>query len=186
MGTQRAKHLILAILRSARGEVPKVKLAKLILLADIRHFRRTGRSISGMVYVKKELGPVISHFDRILEEGEGVLWERSRVPVFVKEKGKEVYQVNYRGKTGAVARLTRSQQATVAETVKEFGGLTGTQLSEKTHGLPAWRYSEIGEPIYIEELAISKEAEYFAFIDFVEGLEEEEEGGETGTTSLEG
>ncbi len=46
----------------------KVKMCKLLFYADFAHFKRTGRSISGVSYIAIGMGPVPSNFDGLFNE----------------------------------------------------------------------------------------------------------------------
>lgn len=166
--------LILGILNEL-GCVPKVKLAKLVLLAEIEHFNRTGESITGLHFVRLRKGPVVAFFDQVLDENEGVLWGKETEEIPIYYEGRTGYQYTYRPLT------TRDLPDTVMETVrtvtKSYGAMTGTQLSALSHSLPAWKYSEPDEPISVPELAVRSEEEYFALVDLIEDLEDDDDRG---------
>ncbi|MCS6876400.1 MAG: hypothetical protein NZM36_06030 [Aquificaceae bacterium] len=61
------------------------------------------------------------------------------------------------------------------EVLCKYGDKSGSYLSELSHKLPAWKYSEEYEPIYVAELAIEEEDKYWLFVDTIEDIEEEDE-----------
>lgn len=152
----------------------KVKLAKLVLFADIEHYRKTGQSITGLHYIRLKKGPLVFFFDDILEEGEKKkLWGKivENIPIWEEMKVKP--QFTY--KAFKQTRLSQEEEQTVEGIMEEYGKQTGTNLSVLAHKLPAWKYSSPGEPIHIAELSINDEDRYFAFIDIIEELDEEED-----------
>lgn len=163
--------LILGFLNKAK-EVPKTKLAKLILFAEIEHFQRTGDSVTGLYFVRMKMGPVIAFFDEVLKDGEGELWDKKTTPIPIYEERKEKFQYCYAPKREA--ELSEEVQGTVNIVCKKYGWKTGTELSKLSHDLPAWKYSEPNEPIYVAELACESEEEYFALTDMIEGFEDDE------------
>lgn len=160
--------LILGILAEV-GPVRKSKLAKLILMAEIEHFNRTGESITGLYFVRLRKGPVIAFFDEVLEENEGNLWSKEieEIPIF--SQGRMGYQYVYSPISSQ--DLPGPVVDTIRGVAKKYGTMTGTQLSAYSYNLPAWKYSELDEPIYVPELAIQNEEEYFALVDLIEDLE---------------
>ena len=161
---------------------PKVKLAKLVLFADIEHYRKTGQSITGLHYIRLTKGPLVFFFDDILEEGEKEgLWERIIENIHIWEEMKIKPQSIYRIKPSSTLkaikqiRLSQEELQTVKHIMEKYGKQTGTKLSILAHKLPAWKYSSPGEPIHISELSINDEDRYFAFIDIIEELDEEED-----------
>jgi len=53
---EKLKDLIFYILTLTHEPVTKVKLAKLVLFADIEHYRKTGQSITGLPYIRLKKG----------------------------------------------------------------------------------------------------------------------------------
>lgn len=164
--------LILGFLNKAK-EVPKTKLAKLILFAEIEHFQRTGDSVTGLYFVRMKMGPVIAFFDEVLKDGEGELWDKKTTSIPVYEERKEKFQYHYAPKREA--ELSEEVRETVNIVCKKYGRKTGTELSRLSHDLPAWKYSEPNEPIYVAELACKSEEEYFALTDMIESFEDDDE-----------
>lgn len=166
---EKLKSLILGILNEC-GEIPKVKLAKLILFSEIEHFKKTGHSITDLYFVRLKRGPVIAFFDEILNEHTGTNWNKKIVEISIYEEGRNKRQFLY--STTEKPTLPDAAQETIKEVCEKFGKKTGTELSELSHKLPAWKYSEPNEPIFVSELTIETDKEYFEFMDLVDELEE--------------
>lgn len=163
------KSLILGILNEC-GQIPKVKLAKLILFSEIEHFKKTGQSFTNLYFVRIKRGPVIAFFDEVLEEHTGANWNRKIVEIPIHEEGRNKQQFLY--SAAEKAALPVDVQETIKEVCKKFSKKTGTELSRLTHELPAWKYSEPNEPIFVSELTVETDKEYFELMDLVEELEE--------------
>ncbi|MBF0466417.1 MAG: SocA family protein [Nitrospirae bacterium] len=172
MATEKLKDLIAAVLSKA-GKVSKVKLTKLILFTEIEHYKKTGKSITGLYFLRLPYGPVIAFFDEMLEEGLDILWskETSLVPIY--EYGGKRKQYSYYSFNEPSLSLELNE--TITSVVNTYGKMTGTELSNMSHKLPAWRYSEPNEPVYVSELAIDTDEKYFAMLDIVEELDDTED-----------
>lgn len=169
---ERLKQLINAILILG-GQMPKVKLAKLILLCDREHYKKTGKSITGLYYVRLEYGPVVAFYDEVLEEGIGNLWDKEEVYIQIWSQACMRPQYNFKAKQKM--EIDNKVQKTIAQVVKKYGKKTGTQLSEITHKLPACKYSELYDPVHIAELSVDTDKQYFALLDLIEEMDEQEE-----------
>lgn len=172
MDKTKLKTLIASLLKTV-GSIHKVKLAKLVLFAEIEHFRMTGESYTGLYFVRLRKGPVVAFFDDILEEETGNIWEKktSFVPIF--EEGMKKVQYSY--SLIKDIDIPEELQKTIKTVNSAYSKKSGTKLSTLSHNLPAWKYSEPNEPIYVAELAIKKDAEYFNLIDLIEDIDEEDD-----------
>ncbi len=170
MDKEKLKILIAGLLKELKT-VTKVKLAKLILISEIEHFRKTGKSFTGLYFVRLRKGPVIAFFDEVLEEGIDNIWKKeiSLIPIF--EEGREKSQHSF--SLIKELEIPEDLQKTISSVISTYGRKSGTELSLLSHNLPAWKYSEPNEPIYIAELSAEKDEEYFALIDLIEDLDEE-------------
>ena len=169
------KSLILGILEEC-GEIPKVKLAKMILFSEIEHFKKTGHSFTNLYFVRLKKGPVIAFFDEVLDGHVGTNWNKKITEIPIYEEARPKQQFLYSAVEKAV--LPVEVQETIKEVCEKFGKMTGTKLSELSHQLPAWKYSEPNEPIFVSELTIEIDKEYFELMDLVEELEEVSESDE--------
>lgn len=171
-GRQKLETLICGILNKT-GPTPKVKLAKLILFSEIEHFNRTGDSITGIYFVRLKKGPMIAFYNEVLKGGIGRLWKRETEFIPIYEEGKQKAQYSF--SPLAPCAITPEVQDTIDFVIKTYGSKTGTELSNMSHKLPAWTYSEPNEPIFIAELAAKDESEYFMLTDLVEDINDDSE-----------
>ncbi|MCS6876622.1 MAG: Panacea domain-containing protein [Aquificaceae bacterium] len=159
-GRKRLKELIWTILKMV-GSVSKVKLAKLVLFSEIEHFRKYGKSYTGLYFVKLKYGPVIAFFEYVLEEEEG--------------KSLKVEKEKYKYSLLEDFSPPLELSGVVEDVLNKYKDKSDSYLSELSHRLPAWKYSEEHEPIYIAELVIEEEDKYWLFVDVMEDVEEEDE-----------
>ena len=101
-----------------------LKLAKLILFADILHFNKMGVSITGMYYVRLKNGPVVAFFDEVLEQHKGILWD-------IVTKDIPIYSEGVMKKQYLYTALTKKEppkevKQTIEQVVKKYGSKTGT------------------------------------------------------------
>ena len=165
------RNLILRILNEAKEPISKVKLAKLVLFAEIEYFKKYGRSITDLYFVRLDYGPVIAFFQQTLSEGEEKEWERRKEPIYISELKRKRFIENYIAKEKPVS-LGEDIDKVIKRVVNKYGKLTGTRLSLLAHRLPAWKYSEPNAPIYLVELTKEKEEEYFGLLDALENIDD--------------
>ena len=115
-------------------------------------------------------GPVIAFFDEVLEEHTGTNWNKKIVEIPIYEEGRNKQQFLY--SAAEKVTLPVEVQGTIKEVCESFGKMTGTELSRISHELPAWKHSEPNEPIFVSELTVETDKEYFELMDLVEELEE--------------
>ena len=168
---EKLSNLIHLILKKA-GPTSKVKLAKLLLFAEILHFERTGQSITGLYFVRLKYGPVIAFFDEILENYKGKLWneEIKSLPIYEECLVKKQYIYS------AVTNEIRMNgiEPTIKKLISKYRKKSGTELSNLSHSLPAWKYSEPNEPIYLAELIIKDDKDFFALTDLLEDTSDDD------------
>jgi uncharacterized phage-associated protein len=170
---EKLKDLLLYIISKA-GKIPKVKLAKLVLFSEIEYFNKTGESITDLYFVRLKKGPVIAFFDEVLDASTDTLWKKDVEDIPIHEEGRIKKQYLYSPINEK--DISKELKPTIDKVVKVYGKKTGTELSRLSHSLPAWKYSEPNEPIYLAELAARNEEEYFALIDILEEAEEDDHG----------
>lgn len=142
---ERLKELLWAIL-SKTGTISAEKLAHLVLFSEIEHFKKHGKSYTGLYFVKLESGPLIAFFEEALEEAK-----------------KEDFS------------LPPELNCVVEEVLSKYGNKDLSCLSELSRSLPAWKHAELYEPLYVAELAIKDEKAYRFFVAKVEDKEREDE-----------
>ena len=127
---QAAAHLLDAI----GGEMPYLKLIKLMYLAERRSLADDGYSITGDRIVSMPKGPVLSRTLDLIkahDHAAGAEW-----PKYVTAP--EDYSVRSTGE-GCRDGLSDYDCDLLEEVAKEFGHLTEWELVEHTHDLPEWR-----------------------------------------------
>jgi uncharacterized phage-associated protein len=121
----------------------KVKLFKLLYLADFQAQTRLGHSITGDTYENFDMGPVpvtlwhnFGHITqncvRIRNVETGVIPEQQMVPL-----PRELFTVD----------LTRDELAILDDVVARFGSMSGNQLREYTHRTIPYRATRRGDTI---------------------------------------
>ncbi len=161
--------LIAAIL-SRMDRCPKVKLAKLVLFVEREYYKKHFISPTGSYYVRKDMGPVPANYDTILQDGMDVLWKCSYEPICGVSNGQ------YSGTAHMYSAINPlevdpSIQEVINHVVDKYSNYAGNQLSTISHNLPAWKNSERNEPLFIEELALDTEEQYYTFLDTLAELE---------------
>lgn len=168
-----AQELIHAIL-TEMGSCSKVKLAKIFLFIERSYYRTWEESLTGSYYVRLQRGPVPANFDDILKEGEGTLWTMKICDMDIPGATTTYTQHKYEPISAAI-NIPQPAQDIIHEICSKVNNHTSNQLSEISHQLPAWMYSDPGEPLFIEELVLDNKEEYFQLIDKVNEMESDSE-----------
>lgn len=119
----------------------KVKLFKLLYLADFECQAATGQSITGETYENFEMGPVPI-----------TLWKNFRdiigrcAAIRVIDTGVEPEQ-RIVSKPGYVPRLSMEERSFLDGVVERFGSMSGNQLRDYSHNTIPFRASARGETI---------------------------------------
>lgn len=164
------KELIVKLIELENGKmIGLTRLAKLVLFTDIEAFKSLGESITSDVYVREKQGPVPSHLYEILEqlEREGIVREQIEQ---INGLDTKCYVVV---KPLPESYLSENEISVIERTYRELGKLTGKELSAKAHELPAWRYSEPGEPLFISELSVDEKT-FWVLQDALEDVEDDD------------
>lgn len=120
----------------------KVKLMKMLWYADALHFKRTGRAISGLVYLALPMGAVPESHHHIISL-EGVVFD----------------EVEYNDNVGyrftpvpgfMVQHLTESELRALDTVIAELGALNAKEISERMHGEEAYKLTPLRKPISYE------------------------------------
>lgn len=129
------------------GKIDRIKLVKLVFLADRYHVRKYGRLVTGDVYLAMEKGPVGSMVKDITGFSE-----------FLGDEEKN-YAAQYFAKAGdepnAIVSLRKVDRDLLSESDEEaldfaytnFGALTTDELVTLTHAYPEWGSSHVGAAI---------------------------------------
>lgn len=124
---------VLAYLTARLGQVEKVKLMKLVYLADREHFLKTGVSITGDRLVAMKHGPLPSNLLDVLN---GIYWGVSDDIFQTLHINNNVVTVEH---DPGSDRLSASETSTLDEILREYGGIEPWALVHQTHDLPEYR-----------------------------------------------
>lgn len=108
------------------------RLSLLLFLCDFRHFRKTGRAISGLRYVAGESGPMPANRETVFDNVRG-LSISSRV-----ENDCECVDLAYSKPEEMESVLGSSEIATIEEILSETSGLTTEELVGMGKEEPGW------------------------------------------------
>lgn len=127
-------------LLSKIGDADKIKIVKLIYLADKYHLLRYGRTLTNDTYFAMEYGPVgstvkdvlsLNDFSLSKNEMEYALnlLEQINNNTFRKREAAEIYEYEM---------LSESDIEALDFVIEKFGNMTSWDLSEYTHKYPEW------------------------------------------------
>lgn len=150
LNLSKLKELILLICEECRDpdKLGAVKLHKILWFSDGRFFTRTGESITGESYIKKQYGPFSSHLNALVEElqAEHRLYVRD-----VDFHGLTKKEFIAKGRADR-SLFTEKELRIVLENVKNIcDDHTAASISEKTHNA-VWEAAELNEEIPYEAL----------------------------------
>lgn len=123
------------------GKADKLKLIKLIFLADKYHLLKYGRTITEDDYYAMELGPVGSTVKDILSFNHFTL---SKAELdYAKKLLKPISQNCFASKgTPDVDMLSETDKEVLAYVIERFGKMSSMELSEYSHKYPEWQQHE--------------------------------------------
>jgi uncharacterized phage-associated protein len=134
------------------GSIDKLKIVKLIWLADRLHLRKYGRPILMDNYYAMIKGPIPSH-TKDLTESENVYLNDQEIAYrdeFLSPTSK-IFSLSPRKKNYTIKSIKKADTNVLSKTdiqcidivYSAFGGNTGNQLSEISHFYPEWnKYQE--------------------------------------------
>ncbi len=146
----------LGILLERCGPMTKLKIVKLLYLADRRHFNVYGRPVIGDRYIRMGLGPVPTVSKELIDQLEEDVMLHIRPAVEGKELAKyfkvdrkHKYPLISLGKAPSCDSLSESDVETLEWVAKEYGKLKASSLVNITHRHAAWKETEsLGEIDY--------------------------------------
>jgi len=134
------------------SDLTKLKAAKLLYLADRRHFLRYGRPISGDRYIAMDLGPVPENTyqlttrlvdpDEVDDADTRVAQEKLHVVKGILKRYK--YPVLRARGPADMSVFSDSEVEALDQTVREFGGQSASTLVDLTHRHKAYRRVNAG------------------------------------------
>jgi uncharacterized phage-associated protein len=125
-------------LLSKIGKTDKLKIVKLIFLADKCHLLRYGRTITNDDYYAMEMGPVGSTVKDVLNPDTDLLSqpERSKISELIEHTG--CYDFKAKDGEYKIKMLSKSDEEVIDFIIKEFGSWSTTSLIEFVHKYPEW------------------------------------------------
>lgn len=141
--------MILFFSEAMRGMLYKTMTWKLLWYADMVHFKRYGRSISGAHYAHLPYGPVPDEHDLLL----GQLRSEGIIDVVPQNRGETI-----KGKAALQPDVfTLEEIETLQHIAKTFRGFSATRISEYSHKEKAYQETRDGKYIsyaYAEDLSV--------------------------------
>ena len=134
---KKATQAINYLTKKEGGQIDKLKLIKLVYLADRYHLRRYGRPIVNDAYFAMPLGPVgssvkdIAEFSDFLDES-----EREYAGIYLARSGSTNSLVSRANVDTDV--FSKSEIEALDFAYGEFGGETALALVDVTHRYPEW------------------------------------------------
>lgn len=132
------------------GELGKTKLFKTMWWADVLHYRRYGKTVSGLsAYVRMPKGPVPRNIYPILDglkSGGKILERQVNVGDAVRHEFIAVEPAD-------PDRFTSREIQSIYRAIEAVRPLTAAQASEMTHD-PVWRVLEDGEDMPVRAAAV--------------------------------
>lgn len=124
-------------------QVTKTKLNKLLFYTDFKFFAQNTVSITGVPYARLPYGPVPNEYSLLYGAIENAKQLREEVSI---DGGTEwtffTTTANFNS-----ALFTEKELATMMDTVRRFGHLNASELSEKSHQERAWQANDTGKLI---------------------------------------
>lgn len=134
---KKATQAINYLTRKEGGQIDKLKLIKLIYLADRYHIRRYGRPLVNDAYFAMPLGPVGSSVKDIAElSGFLSTAELSYAKEFI-QPGKTTHSIVSKADVDTDV-FSKSELEALDFVFSEFGDKTGSALVNITHRYPEW------------------------------------------------
>jgi hypothetical protein len=140
-----------------------VRLAKTLFYADFLYYAKTGNSITGERYIRKQNGPMpealLSMRDQLAREGALVMKDRL-VRGYTQKRPIAL-------RTANLSSFTADEIVMVDYVLAQLHGRSATDVSELSHRFEAWQLAEDGEEIpyqtaYLSERKASAEDWAFA------------------------
>ncbi len=115
----------------------KIKLIKLVYLADKYHLLKYGRTVTNDDYYAMEFGPVGTTVKDVLSFDKDVLaTEFKYLKKLVKKSGDDFFASKT---TVDYDHLAETDKEALDFVMAKFGKMTGTQLKNYTHRYPEWK-----------------------------------------------
>lgn len=142
---EKLKQLALYVASRSQKDVrfASVKFNKLLFAADVMYYLKTGSSITGFAYVKKQFGPCPENFDVIqnemIEAGELAI----QTTLYYGRPQKRPIALT----VPDLSSFTGSEIATVDGVLEDMRPLNGTEASDWSHDYIGWIVAKDSEVI---------------------------------------
>ena len=135
---ERVMAMVRWLVKRQDGITP-TKLNKLMFYSDFHHYRKTGRSISGLQYRAIQYGPVPEHYDTIYDNVKGL---EKRIEIHHERECSELHVEplsNSPEGEDMDACLTDAEIKTLMEVMERYGKLTTTEIIALSHEEEGWK-----------------------------------------------
>lgn len=124
--------------KSKDASLDKIKILKLVYLADKYHLLMYGRTITNDRYYAMDYGPVASTAKDVLSFNQGALSdnELNYAKKLLRKDGEFSFSANNGDEE--LDLLSETDQEAIDKIVEKFGNIEGWKLSELTHQYPEW------------------------------------------------
>ena len=128
---------VLYLLGNCKSRPGVVQLVKWLWHADYWHYRKHLRTITGVRYLALPMGPVPENYQALLDglQQKGVV-KSEEIEVFGVPNPKTEYEAVQEADE---AQFTATELETLTQVMRELGGLSGKQLSRRTHMEGPWQ-----------------------------------------------
>ncbi|MCX6361017.1 MAG: Panacea domain-containing protein [Armatimonadetes bacterium] len=135
------------LLSKLGGEMPYIKLIKLLYLADREQVRRRGRTLSGDTHWSLSYGPVLELTLNSIKGNDPAWHEYIRTDATAR--------VSWLVALPEVREMSQADTEVLDDTVASFGHLHWMELVDYTHTLPEWKEPRTGSRrrIYFHDIA---------------------------------
>lgn len=120
------------LLRNHHGRMDRIRLLKLLYIADREMLVQSGMTLTGSRAVAMKYGPVLEDLFRITASGEieSSLWGT--------EIQRDGHEVVLSSTDAGVGKLTKGELRKLHELSKRYSDFTNEDLIEETHGFAEW------------------------------------------------
>lgn len=136
---ERVMAMVRWLVKRQDGITP-TKLNKLMFYSDFHHYRKTGRSISGLQYRAIQYGPVPEHYDTIYDNVMGL---EKRIEIHHERECSELHVVQYENEDENEVEnencLSENEIKTLTEVMKRYSKLTTTEIIALSHEEEGWK-----------------------------------------------
>jgi uncharacterized phage-associated protein len=135
--------LYIALVTESDAAAGAIKLNKIPYFADLAHLRHYGKPITGAAYQKLEQGPALRPMLRIIERLEADGSAKTVTRDYYGHRQKRLMAL----REPDLSLFTAEEIATVDSIVRQFWGVTATEISKVSHDDAGWNSVEEGQAI---------------------------------------